>query len=304
MAKKIKQKQTDMKKVQLFVDTNMDITPEYADAIGVKLLKITAFVNDELVTAYEDNMDLNEYYLKMRNPLNKYHTAAIPPAGYFSAFEESFKKNKDILYLHFSGECSSAAMNNICLAEKELKMHYPKRKLYLVDTKQVCAGGRLIVDQVVDLINQGKTLEEILSWCDEQIDHFALSFAVDDIKFMQRSGRVSKAGAVVGTLLNIKPISRMKDDGHIEVYEKVKGNRVAAKKMLQYSLNNSTKDLIDKYGIVICDSGNAAMASFLEIIFKEEYGDNLKVVRTRINPIIGVHSGPGAFGVAFYANHR
>ena len=99
MAKK--RNKTTMDKVQLFVDANMDITPEYADAIGAKLLKTTAFVNDKLVTAYENNMDLNEYYLKMRDPSNKYHTAAIPPAGYFSAFEESFKEDKDILYLHF-----------------------------------------------------------------------------------------------------------------------------------------------------------------------------------------------------------
>ena len=300
-----KRKQTNMNNVQLFVDANMDITPEYANEINAILLKTTTFMNDKLLTAYENTPeDLNTYYKDMRSPSNSYHTAAIPPDGYKEAFENVFKQDKDILYLHFSGSCSSAAMNNIYIASKELKKQFPKRKLYLVDTSQISAGGRLVTDVIVDLIKNGYMLEQILEWCEKEIKHFALCFAVDDIKFMQRSGRVSKVNAFFGALLNIKPLARMLDDGKIEVFQKVKGEKNSAKHILKYAMENSNRDLIRKYGVVIGDSDNDKMADFLELLFKREYGDDLKVVRTKINPIIGVHSGPGAYGVAFYAYQR
>lgn len=298
-------KQTDMKNIQIFVDTNMDITPEYAKDNNLKLLRTTTFKNYGLLTAYSNTpINLNDYYEEMRDPNNTYNTAAIPPAGYEEAFAESFEEGKDILYLHFSGSCSTTAMNNINLAICELKKRFPKRKLYLVDTKQVCAGGRLIVQEVIKLVNNGSSLEEILDWCNNEIDKFALYFVVDDIKYMQRSGRVSKTSAVFGTMLNIKPISRVKDDGVIEVYNKVRGERVAAKQLLRYSIETADSQKLIERGIVICDSGNDVMADYLEELFKEKYGQDLVVVRTKINPVIGVHSGPGVFGVAFYANYR
>jgi DegV family protein with EDD domain len=305
MAKRVKQKQTNMDNIQIFVDTNMDITPEYAEENNLRLLRTTTFKNYDLLTAYTNTpINLNEYYNDMRDPKNHYNTAAIPPAGYEEAFAESFEEGKDILYLHFSGPCSSAATNNIRLAKIELEKRFPKRKLYLVDTKQVCAGGRLIVQEVIKLVNDGNSLEEILNWCKIEINKFALYFVVDDIKYMHRSGRVSKTSAVFGTILNIKPISRVKDDGIIEVYHKVRGEKVAAKQMLRYSIETADRQELIKRGIVICDSGNEVMADYLEELFKEEYGQELVVIRTKINPVIGVHSGPGVFGVAFYANHR
>lgn len=305
MTKRVKQKQTDMDNIQIFVDTNMDITPEYAEENNLRLLRTTTFKNYDLLTAYTNTpINLNEYYNDMRDPKNHYNTAAIPPLGYEEAFTEVFEEDKDILYLHFSGSCSSAAMNNIRLVKSELEKRFPKRKLYLVDTKQVCAGGRLIVQEVIKLVNNGSSLEEILDWCNTEIDKFALYFVVDDIKYMQRSGRVSKTSAVFGTILNIKPISRVKDDGVIEVYYKVRGEKVAAKQMLKYSIEIANRQELIKRGIVICDSGNEVMADYLEDLFKEEYGQDLVVIRTKINPVIGVHSGPGVFGVAFYANHR
>ena len=305
MAKRAKQKQTDMKNIQIFVDTNMDITPEYARENNLKLLRTTTFKNYGLLTAYSNTpKNLNDYYDEMRNSNNTYHTAAIPPAGYEEAFAEAFEKGKDILYLHFSGNCSTSAMNNINLAVRGLKKRFPKRKIYLIDTKQVCAGGRLIVQEVIKLVNNGSSLEEILDWCDTEINKFALYFVVDDIKYMQRSGRVSKTSAAFGTILNIKPISRVKDDGVIEVYNKVRGERAAAKQLLRYSIETADRQELIERGVVICDSGNEIMADYLEELFKEEYGKDLAVVRTKINPVIGVHSGPGVFGVAFYANHR
>lgn len=305
MAKTSKQKQTDMSNIQIFVDTNMDITPEYAEENNLMLLRTTAFKNLNLLTAYTNTpKDLNEYYNEMRDAKSVYNTAAIPPVGYEEAFKQAFENGKDVLYLHFSGACSSAAMNNINLAIRELKESFPKRKVYLVDTKQVSAGGRLIVQEVIKLVKNGSSLEEILNWCDTEINKFSLYFVVDDIKYMQRSGRVSKASAILGTILKIKPISRVKEDGVIEVYNKSRGEKVSAKQLLRYSIENASRDDLIKRGIVICDSGNDVMADFLERLFKEEYGDDLLVVRTKINPAIGVHSGPGAFGVAFYANHR
>lgn len=301
----VKQKQTSMNDVQIFVDTNMDITPEYAKENNLYLLQTTTFKNDELLTAYLNTpYNLDEYYEEMRESKNKYNTAAIPPAGYEEAFSKAFDEGKDILYLHFSGACSSAAMNNINIVKRDLEDKYPENKIYLVDTKQVCAGGRLIIDNILNLIKDGKSLEEILEWCELEIPHFALYFAVNDIQYMRRSGRVSKASATFGAMLNIKPIAKIKDDGIIEVFDKVKGDKASIRRMLKYAVETANKENLLKHGIVICDSGNNEMADMLEEAFKTEYGSNLNVVRTKINPVIGVHSGPGAYGVSFYANHR
>lgn len=299
-----KRNRTTMDKVEIFVDTNMDITKEYADDNNLKLLWIPVFKNYQLLSRENIENNLDSYYEEMKNSNYKHSTSAIPPAEYEEVFSNVFDSGKDILYIHFSGVCSTATINNLNIVTKKLKRKYPKRKIYLVDTKQVSAGARLIVDNLLKFIKPESTIEDVLNWCNTEINHYSLYFVVDDIKYMQRSGRVSKTSAVFGTILNIKPISGVDIDGKISVISKIRGDRVAAKQILKYVLEKSTRENIIENGIVICDSGNEKMANYLDALFRDEYGNDLQVSRTKINHAIGVHSGPGAFGVAFYADHR
>ena len=187
-------------------------------------------------------------------------------------------------------------------AVKKLKEKYPKRKFYEVDTLGISILGYVIAKDVADLYKDGKTGDEIVTWAKENIKHYACYFFADDLKFFKQSGRVSNLAGTMGTLLGIRPIIYLNDEGKMLNIGKEKGRFRAAEKLINY-IDELGKD-IKSHRLAVTSSDNDELVEEIKSKLIEKYGKDLDIEVTTVNPTIGSHCGPDAVGVAFYAKHR
>ena len=191
------------------------------------------------------------------------------------------------------------AMN---IALEELYEKYPGRKFYSIDTKGITINSYIIVREVARLFKEGKSLEEVLAWANEEVDHFATYFYADDLKFFARSGRVSNFTAIMGSLIGIHPILHMASDGMMKSVSKARGKMPTLTKIVDYVTELGLD--VKKYGIVIGHSDAKEIAERLASMIKAKLGDDLDIEYVEVNPTAGSHCGPGNVGVSFHAIHR
>lgn len=185
--------------------------------------------------------------------------------------------------------------------EKLLKA-YPERHFYHIDTKGIsitCLSMALVIGEMA---KEGKDIREILHFAETEVDHFATYFFADDLKFFQRSGRVSGLSATMGSLLGIRPIIYINDEGKMVSIGKEKGRKKALDRLIGYM--EELGDDIGKYRVLVGHSDNAELAELLKQKIRERFGADLEIVTSVVNPTIGSHCGPDAIGVCFHAKHR
>lgn len=291
-----------MQKYTLFMDTNCDVTPKHAQDIGCKLILMPYEVEGKVVYPYRDFDEFNwkEFYTQLRNGVMP-KTFALSPLEYYDYFKPEFAAGNDILYVHFSAKTSST-FNAMRLALEMLKEEFPERQLYTIDTKATTLGALTICLEIGKLYKQGKSIQEIMSWADQEVDHFAAYFFADDLKFFARSGRIPKFAATMGGLVGLKPIISMTEDGSMVVKAKVPGRKNTLNKILSYveSLQLDMKN----YTIVLGQNDEERLAQKFEQALRDKFGDDLQFEYCVTNPTIGSHCGPGGVGISFHAIHR
>ena len=286
----------------LFADTDMDLTKEDAEKLGYKLISMPYSIGDDLVYPYESwgEFEAHEFYEQLRGgTLPK--TSSISEEKYIEYFEPEFKNGNDIFYVHFSRNMSGtfAAMDK---AVKKLKEKYPERKFYEVDTLGISILGYIIAEEIVDLFKNGKTVDEVLEWAEKEVKHYACYFFADDLKFFKQSGRVSNLAGTMGTLLGVRPIIYMDDEGKMLNIGKEKGRFRAVERLVSYfeALSVDPKE----HRILLASADNDELVEEMKSKLVEKFGDDLKIETITVNPTIGAHCGPDTVGLAFYAKHR
>ncbi len=286
----------------LFADTDMDITKKEAKELGYKLISMPYSIGDDLIYPYEtwDEFNAHEFYDLLRSgTLPK--TSSISEDKYIEYFEPEFKKGNDIFYVHFSRNMSGTfdAMDK---AIEKLKKEYPERKFYEIDTLGISILGYIIAKDIADLFKSGKTAEEVVAWAKKEVKHYACYFFADDLKFFKQSGRVSNLAGTMGTLLGIRPIIYMNDEGKMLNIGKEKGRFRAVEKLVGYfeELSLDPKE----HRIILASADNDELVQEMKDKLEEKYGKGLKIEITTVNPTIGAHCGPDTVGLAFYAKHR
>ena len=166
-----------------FTDTDCDITPEIAKEYGFQLISMPYIINEVETKPYEDfdEFDAKSFYNSLRNGVLP-KTCAISPRKYIEYFEPHFAQGNDILYVHFS-KAMSGTFSSMNIALEELKEKYPERKFYSIDTKAITALSYLIIKEIGKLYKEGKSIEELLAWANENVDKYAIYFYADDLKF-------------------------------------------------------------------------------------------------------------------------
>lgn len=288
--------------LKLFTDTDTDITPVQAEKYGYRLISMPYSANGETVFPYEsfENFDAHAFYSMLRAGTLP-STSAISKEKYIEYFEPEFAAGNDIFYVHFS-RAMTATFDAMDLAVKELKEKYPERKFYEVDTKGITIISLNIVLAIGDLFLSGKTPEEVLEWAKTEVDRFAVYFFADDLKFFAKSGRVSGIAGAMGSILGIRPIIYMNEEGKMVSVGKETGRSNAIKRLLSYV--DELGDDLYNHRVIVGHADAPQIAEKIVSALKEKYGEKLNIVLADVNPTAGSHCGPDTVGVCFHAIHR
>jgi len=206
----------------------------------------------------------------------------------------------DILYLGFSSGLSST-FSSVLIASQDLKDEFPDRIIVIIDTLAASMGEGLIVYHAAKRRKQGMSIDDVASWVEENKLHLAHWFTVDDLNHLKRGGRVSVAAAFVGTMLNIKPVLHVDDDGHLIPVDKVRGRRKSLEELVSHMEKSALSPA--EQTIFISHGDAPEDAAYVEKLVRERF-DVKSVYINPIGPVIGSHSGPGTVALFFLASKR
>ena len=281
-------------------DSNSDVLPEFIRENDLTIIPQYYSFGD---TVYGDelNMPPHEFYETMRNgELPK--SQANNPAVIRERFEKILKEGKDILHIAFSSALSGSC-NNVVVTSNELLEDYPDRKIKVFDSLNASLGEGVSVYRAVELWKAGKSMDEVYDILTEERDHVNVSFTVNDLNHLQRGGRVSKTTAVVGSLVNIKPILKVTAEGELKSDGTVRGRKKSLKTLV--SRMEATLDL-EHYGkdrmVAVLHGDCIDEAKNVADMVKELGFTN--VIINDVSPSIGTHAGPGVVGLVHYGQKR
>ena len=283
----------------IYTDSACDVAPELLKEWGVKYQNLTFHFEGEDREYQNEEMAPAEFYARMRaGQIAK--TAAINVETFKAAFEAELKEGRDVLYLGFSSGLSNTS-NAAQLAANELSELYPDRRLIVIDTLCASAGQGLLLYLTLQRKNEGATIDEAAAYAREQIPHLCHWFTVDDLMFLKRGGRVSPAVALIGTMLNIKPVMHVDDEGHLIKVSQARGRKASLKAIVeQYDALALTPDAGT---VFICHGDCMDDAQRLSAMVREKHGVEVKLI-TYTGTVIGAHSGHGTLALFFLGKHR
>ena len=285
---------------QLFCDSNCELWYKTVKELGLNVIRMPyTLAGQEYFYDMSEKTDLTAFFDAMKGG-EVPKTSALNEEIYIEYFEPVLKKGEDIFYVTFS-HAMSKTFDAMDRAIKTLKEKYPDREIRTVDTRSISMGCGFVVYYAALKYKEGATMDELEAYVKELSAHTATYFAVEDLTYLYRGGRVSGLSKVFGNLLNIKPVLHFDDEGRIVNIAKEKGFRRALSSMIGY-MKAKGQD-VDKYKIVVIHADYKEVAErFVENI-KAEY-PAADVVLQYVGPVIGAHCGPGTVGLIFHCSER
>lgn len=290
-----------MSEYVLITDSSADLSQEMVQELGVTVLPLSFTIQGKTYRNYPDNreMDLPLFYDMLRAG-ELATTSAVNVAEYTQAVEPILQEGKDVLILAFSSGMSSTYQASV-LAAGELREKYPDRKIYTVDTLCASLGQGLLVYLAAQEQRKGKSIEEVRDWAEETKLHLCHQFTVDDLHFLKRGGRISATTAVVGSMLQIKPVLHVDNEGHLINIGKARGRQA------------SLKALVDKMEKTVTEEGRKTVfishgdcrkdAVTVADMVRERFGtQDIRI--NFVGPVIGAHSGPGTLALFYLGTER
>lgn len=278
-------------------DSTVDLPKEFLEEKKVPVVYLSYMI-DGATYKDGDGLTSKEFYDKIREGAMP-TTSQVNPEQARELFEPILKEGKDILHIAFTSGLSGT-YNSCRIAAEELAEEYPDRKIIVIDSLCAASGGGLLLYKALELRDAGKNLDEIATWVEENKLHVCHDFTVDDLFHLHRGGRVSKTSAVLGTLIKIKPIIHVNDEGKLIVIGKERGRKKALMTLIERMEEKSQG--FDNDIIMITHSDAAEDAESVKKLIEERLG----ITNIMINPlgtVIGSHTGPGVISI-FYMGNR
>lgn len=278
--------------MKLFADSGSDLPKEFFEKNNVQLIPLRVFLNN---VEYEDivGIDPTEVYKAIRSGIQP-KTSQVSPEAFLNNFEELAKSGEEGLYIPMSSELSGTYSTAMMIAE-QVREQYPDLKLTILDTKCVSLGNGLLVKQAVTQRDAGATFAEVVSSVEKIAPHLEHLFTVEDLDYLARGGRLSKASAFLGGILNIKPVLIV-EDGKLVPKEKIRGRKKSIARIL---------DLIAEHGsnfseqiIGISHGDDLAFAEDIKTLIEQRFHPK-QVVISMVGSVIGSHTGPGVIAIFF-----
>ena len=289
-----------MNEYVIVTDSSCDLPAALAEEMGVLVIPLEVNMNGNI--KLNNEIDIKEFYDYLRNK-NDAKTSAVNMDRFIEVFEKIVSEGKDVLYVGFSSGLSATFMAGKNAAE-ELSENYPDRKLIAVDSLCASLGQGLLVKLAVDKKNTGASIEEVASYLEEEKWHLAHWFTVEDLFFLHRGGRVSKATAILGTALQFKPIMHVDDEGHL--VKNTKPDKVRGRNASIVELFNQMKRTAispEKQTVYISHGDCYDDAKKLADMITAEWGIT-DILINEVGPVIGAHSGPGTLALFFLGSER
>ena len=282
-------------------DSCSNLLDETIEKYDITILPLTFLIDDVQYTSYNkgEKTDLQKFYKMLRD--GKVITTSLPNLQDSKrALTEILEGGSDILYIGFSSNLSGTYTANDLIA-KELSAQFPDRKILTVDTLAASMGEGFLVWEAASMREEGKSIEEVHEWLETNKLKVAHWFTVDDLMFLWRGGRVSKTAAFAGSMLNIKPVLHVDDEGHLIPMEKVRGR----KKSIDALVDHMEKTVVKPYNNRVLITHGDCIDDALSLKEKiEERFDIHDIHINYVDPVVGAHSGPGTLALFYLADSR
>lgn len=280
------------------VNSTVDLPKEWLAERGVPVIPLKYTIDGETYTDME-GLSGKEFFDKLREG-KMATTSQINPEEAREYLEPFVKAGKDVLHLGFSSGLSGT-LNSMRIAAEELQEDYPEAKVYVIDTLCACLGEGLLLYYTLKQKAAGKTIDETAKWVEENKLHVCHNVTVDDLHHLYRGGRVSKTAAVLGTMVQIKPIIHMDNNGCLQVIGKERGRKKALNKIVDMAAKQIPgweNDLV-----MITHGDCVEDAEYVAKRVREKLGIQ-EVLINNIGTVIGSHTGPGVVAVFVMGNER
>ena len=283
---------------QIITDSCCDFTADMYQKLSLSVQPLTITYNGE--TFPDRNADsLKEMYDGFRAGQSA-STSAVNPDSWGCRMRSVLERGEDALVLAFSSGLSTTYQSAVIAAE-ELKAEFPDRRILVSDTLCASLGQGLLVWYACRKRDSGASMDEVYQWVEDNKLHLCHWFTVDDLMYLKRGGRISSATALVGTMLNVKPILHVDDEGHLVSVSKSRGRKASiqalAQKVSELGAGYDNSTMFISHGDCRED------AELLASILKEKYGVK-DVYINYVGAVIGSHSGPGTLALFFLGSHR
>lgn len=279
-------------------DSTVDLPKEYLQSKQVPIISLS-YIMDGVTYEEMDGLSHKEFFEKLRAG-SLPTTSQINPEQAREALELFAKEGKDILYIGFSSGLSGS-YNSVRMAAEDLKEEYPDINIITIDSLCACMGEGLLLYKALELKEHGMSMEEIAKWVEANKLHICHNVTVDDLNHLHRGGRISKTTAVVGSMIKIKPIIHMSDEGKLVVIGKERGR----KKSLVSIVDRMEKQMqgYDNDIVMITHGDCIEDAEFVKKQVEERFGIH-NVMINGIGSVIGSHIGAGVVAVFFMGDKR
>ncbi len=274
--------------IKIIVDSTSDIPADLIEKHGIGVVPLTVNFEDK---CYLDKIEITsqEFFNKLAESEKLPTTSQASPGAFVEVFEKALEEGHEILGIFistkFSGTCESARMAKDMVGSD---------KIHIIDSQTACLGACLLILEAVKLVNKGLDIKEIVKKIEEIKPKVSIYAGVDTLKYLEKGGRLSKGAATVGTLLNIKPILRVKNSS-IESIDKVRGKNKVLKWLEDFIDSNVN---IENRTVAIYHSVNEELAISLKNTLEEKYNEK-EIFIGEIGSVIGTHVGPNAIAIGY-----
>lgn len=285
---------------QLITDSCSDLPLNLVDRFNLDIFNFTINISgEELIDDMGQTFNKDSFFNRLKNGETA-STSQVNIYAYIETFKRYIEQNKPIVYLGMSSELTGS-FSNALQAKRMLEEEYESIDLTIIDTKAVSLGQGLLVYEAALKKEAGYTKEELIEWVEKNKLHYHSWVTVDDIKHLQRGGRISAAAATVGTLLNVKPVLSMNKLGKLVPFSKVRGR----KKSLNYLIEQTIAHIKDpeEHSIFIGHVGVQEEAEYVRTELLKAFKPK-EVIISSYGPTVAAHTGFGSLSVFSYGEDR
>ncbi len=275
--------------IRIVVDSTSDLTDEIIEKYNIKMVPLTVnFENESFLDKVE--LSTKEFFEKLEVAEKLPTTTLVSPGAFVEVFSEILMEGDQVLGLFIASELSgtydSARMAKNMIGSDDI---------HIIDTRSVCLGSFALILEAIKLVEQNKPIEEIVDELERLKEKVVVAAALDTLKYLEKGGRLTKGQAVLGTLLNIKPIIGVKD-GKITVIDKIRGKNKAIKWFDEW-IEKNNYDLSDKTVLLFHGRAYEQLKLLRDAIEKKYRIKN--IIEQEIGAVIGTHAGSGVLGIGF-----